>query len=124
MFEEISNFIQNSMLKKSILNSREWFENEQLKIYIRYTPMRLINGNYISTIDIASVIVNEEYRHKGIFTNLLSNIENKFNEIPIYVESILNDDFKQWLIKRGYKNIYVGEVTTNCLILERKWHFN
>ena len=120
MFEEISNFIQNSMLKKSILNSREWFENEQLKIYIRYTPMRLINGNYISTIDIASVIVNEEYRHKGIFTNLLSNIENKFNEIPIYVESILNDDFKQWLIKRGYKNIYVGEVTTNCLILERK----
>ena len=120
MFEEISNFIQNSMLKKSILNSREWFENEQLKIYIRYTPMRLINGNYISTIDIASITVNEKYQNKGIFTNLLSNIENKFNEIPIYVESILNDDFKQWLIKRGYKNIYVGEVTTNCLILERK----
>ena len=120
MFEEISKFIQESMLKKSILNSREWFENEQIRIYIRYTPMRLINGNYISTIDIASVIVNEKYRSKGIFTNLLSNIENKFNKIPIYVESILNEDFKEWLIKRGYKNIYVGEITTNCLILERK----
>lgn len=120
MFEEISNFIQKSISKKSILNSREWFENEQLKIYIRYTPKRFINGNYISTIDIASITVNEEYQNKGIFTNLLSNIENKFNKIPIYVESILNDDFKQWLIKRGYKNIYVGEVTTDCLILERK----
>lgn len=120
MFDEISKFIETSILKKSILNSREWFENDQIRIYIRYTPMRLINGMYISTIDIASVIVNEQYRNKKVFTNLLSNIENKFNNIPIYVESILNENFKKWLIKRGYKTIYVGEITTNCLILERK----
>lgn len=120
MFEEISKFIETSILKKSMLNSREWFENDQMRIYIRYTPMRLINGNYISTIDIASVSINENFQNKKLFTNLLSNIENKFNKIPIYIESILNDNFKDWLIKRGYKPIYVGEVTTNCLILERK----
>jgi len=119
MLEEIFSFIDEAIKSKRQFNSRQWFENDQIKLYIRYTPQRYINGLTISTIDIASVSTNPDVQGQGIFTHYLSSIEYKYPTIPIFVESILNKKFKKWLIKRGYQPIFVGEMDSNCAILQR-----
>lgn len=119
MLEEIFNFIDSAISSNRRFNSRQWCENDQIKMYIRYTPQRYINGLHISTIDIASISVNPDMQGQGILTHYLSEIENKYPQIPIFVESILNKKFKKWLIKRGYQPIFVGEIDSNCAILQR-----
>lgn len=112
----IFNFIDDAIIANKKFSSREWFESEQFKIYIRYTPQRNINGNIITTIDIASIGVLPKFQGKGIFTNILTSIENRYNSTPIFVESILNKKLYHWLIKRGYNPV---NNTNDCVILER-----
>lgn len=117
MQSEIFNFIDTAIAANKRFNSGEWFELDQIKIYLRYTPQRSINGKMQTTIDIASVGVLPEFQGTGLFTNILTSIETRYPNIPIFVESIINDKFYDWFIKRGYKPVIN---TNDCVILERE----
>jgi len=115
MIKDIFDFINNGIETHRTFNTSRWFENKQIKLFIRYTPRRYINGEFIPTIDIASVSVEPKFQNKKVFTYYLNNIETEYQHISIYVESILNSKFKDWLIKRGYQVVHQGD----CVILQR-----
>lgn len=103
-YSEITDWIDNRLNRNSLLPSNRWFEIDNLNIYLRVTKRVINTPEFIATIDIASVTaISEEYMGQGRFTNLLSHIENTYPNICIYVESVLNEWFLNFLISRGYK---------------------
>lgn len=100
VLDEIHQFLSTAM-SGSRFSSSKWFDNEHINLYIRYTR-RFVNGELINTIDIASISVPLEWQGYGVFSGILSSIETTYPTVPIFVESILNNVFKQWLIRRGY----------------------
>ena len=117
LYQDIKTFIKQNINNTKGFNLNQWFSNEQIQIYIRCIPKRLINGQFISTIDIANVSVEEEYQGQKIFTNLLNFIETEFNNTPIFVESILNNRLEEFLIKRNYIPAYTGQTKVGLILM-------
>lgn len=99
---------------KSLLNkkppARAWISADKyhLKAYVRITS-RYINKNYVPTIDIASVEVDEEHRSKGNLTAWLHKeiFSNKIvKERIIFVESVIETRLHNYFINLGFKEVF------------------
>jgi len=94
---------------------RGWFriDEYELEIYARKTQ-RFINGDMVTTLDLASFGVDTNSRSKGNFTRFLDEIEEVADELglTLYVESILNKRLFDFLVRRNYNSI---EYLPNCL---------
>lgn len=74
-----------------------------ISIYVRITK-RYVNGSYCDTIDIANVVVNEDFHGRGIFKKNLRAVEHlakKYDRI-VYVESVLSELLVDKLPTYGY----------------------
>lgn len=97
---KLDELIQNS---KDSWQSRAWVEHNGFKsMYVRVTK-RYINGNLIDTIDIANI--EAEHPGNGAFRNLILHLTNSWPQYIIYVESVLEDRFRQGLLRMGFKQV-------------------
>jgi hypothetical protein len=80
-----------------------WLSLPHMQVYVR-RGHHLIDRRPKSVFDIANVTVAEGMRGRGVFTEFLNDL---FVILPgqvegIFVESILNERFFKYLIKRGF----------------------
>ena len=80
-----------------------WIRERDIDVYVRRSK-RLIDGNLVSCIDIASVEVNERRRGQGIFKAFLNRVEKAAASMnrEVFVESILEPRLLYFLLKRDY----------------------
>lgn len=76
---------------------------DHMTVFLRVAT-RFVDGQMCRTFDVATVDVDEDHQNKKIFSGFLNYVEclAHKNGIPVYVESILNDDLVAALTKRGY----------------------
>jgi len=77
-----------------------WFYLEGISIYIRKSK-RLIEGNLVDCIDVASVnVVN---KGRGEFTNFLDWLISSYSsDFIIFVESVLEERLNGFLKRKGF----------------------
>ena len=92
------NELLNLFLVSNPIRGNSWLENEFIRVYVRRSR-RLLNNEIFSSIDIANVIVNEKYLKQHIFKNFILFCESLDN---VYVESVLNPELENMLIKNNY----------------------
>ena len=92
-----------------------YLKTNNISLYIRkqLTPSSdPLNPNY--HLCIASVDVTESHQKKGVFTEILTAIENNIGHFKyITIENILNKDLEVYLLNRGYtiKESYSFDIT-------------
>lgn len=115
-YSEITNWIDDNLVKNSLVSNNKWFEIDNLSIYLRISH-RLINNVFVKTIDISSVsITSEEFISQGRFTKLLVHLENKYTNNYIYVENLLNNRLLLFFIRRGYTLQPIIEYNVPCVV--------
>jgi hypothetical protein len=96
-FQILLNQAENSLMGQS----RGELRYSHLFIYVRIGK-RLIDKNYVSCVHLVRLsIYLEQHQRKKLFTKMLMRIMD-FTEKPIYVENILNKDFGDALLRRGF----------------------
>lgn len=108
-FSELLNEAETSVYQQA----RRHLKFGQLTTYIRIgrriVPMRIgrryvQDADVVMCVQIASVNLPEKLQRKGIFTQMLAQIMS-LTDMPIYVESILNKDFGDALMRRGFLKV-------------------
>jgi len=91
----------NQFLSSSLTNA--WIKEPYLQLYIRKST-RLYNKQIYQCLDLANILVQTNYRGKGIFTKFLTRFEPLAFSLnkTIFVESILNYNLKNFFLKSGY----------------------
>lgn len=92
--DEIDSFIAGP--KKN-----EWLYPGPIRLYIRKS-WRILNGNRHPTIDIATVEIETDERHKGIFTWMCEHIV-KVSPHTVYIENVQYAWLCSSLTSRGWK---------------------
>jgi hypothetical protein len=78
----------------------EWLFYGSMHVYLRI-GRRLIDGNMIACVQLANLQVPEKHQGKGLFTALLADLL-VWSPLPIYVEQVLNREFFDALLRRGF----------------------
>ncbi len=83
-------------------------------LYLRKSPRHIHFVNkeskyYPSVIQIGSVEIYEELRGKGLFSKLLNDLQKE--NLPIYVENVLNDHLSQILERKGFESVDKDYIT-------------
>lgn len=80
-----------------------WKHGKEGKIYLR-ASRRLLGGKVLDTIDLATVELHEEFWGKGVFSQVLAQVERKAAEHgrAVFVENVLNPIIDGALRRRGY----------------------
>lgn len=104
--EEVLSWI-DSASQENRRSVSQWVYADDGKLFIRLTN-RYINNEVIPSIDVANIEIDEEYQGKGLFKELLSEIEIKAEQLGrcVYVESVLNDMLINVLPRYGYEEVH------------------
>ena len=101
-FDEHFQMLLNEAEHHPFGSARSHLRHENLVAYIRIGRRVLGPDNVVSCVQIASVnIQNEKKQRRGLFTSMLNCILAMTNK-PIFVESILNKEFGDALLRRGF----------------------
>lgn len=96
LFQDLHLFLKTKLRNK-------WIQNDVIKLYVRKSQ-RSIEGKVYDFFDFASIeIINEDDRGNGYFTNFLFSFMGKYPTKNIYIECVLTERFKTYLIKLGFK---------------------
>lgn len=82
---------------------RQWVKFSFGEVYFRKTR-HYIAGNFINTLDIATINVKDTFQGKGHFTSLLNFIESHCLSVgrTIYIENVQTKRFSEFFSKHGY----------------------
>lgn len=72
------------------------------RVYMRVDQYPIGQGNITHAIIIANISMPEEAQHKGHFTNLCLKLHLVEPTLPIVVECVHNEGFRQALLRRGF----------------------
>ena len=100
------------------LNIRnKWIYERKINVYIRRSS-RIIGTLYLPCLDLATVEVDENYRGQGIFTKFLIRFEKlaKNENRVVFVENIMNERLKTFLLSNGYKYHQTSNEFSVCLV--------
>lgn len=97
LVEEIEEFLKAH-------KRNQWFEDDQMKVYIRRAFHRVNSQTLANTLDIASIEVDEKLQGQGIFTRFIAKMEILADKhgLVVYVESVMNTRLAKFLNKIGY----------------------
>jgi hypothetical protein len=110
----------DDFLKSPIRNA--WLELEEpASLYLRKAN-RVIAGEKVKTLDLATVEVQEEHQGKGVFKGLLKSLEKKVvsgDFDGLYVENILEPRLSSYLKSKGYA-LVGGDEIAPCLFKSKR----
>lgn len=105
--ENIDNLIDQVEQKKHFFSVSAWQSFRPIDLYAR-VQYRLCDGQSFRVITIANIEIEESFQRQGIFKELLVNLEQLAklrNFDAIVVESLNNHDFRDYLLRIGFKPI-------------------
>jgi hypothetical protein len=82
-----------------------WINEPNIRVYVRKAT-HSIDGEFLPCLDIGNVEVDFDKQRRGIFSRFLDKFEREAKKLGrvCYMESIMNDHLKKYLIsKRGYR---------------------
>jgi hypothetical protein len=79
----------------------EWFTFEKMACYLRVGPKMMPLSSLRLCIQIASLSTPKNLQGKGTFTRLIRHLCD-LSPLPIYVEKLLNPEFREALLRRGF----------------------
>lgn len=82
--------------------TNQYIRDDAMSIYIRKSR-RLIDGEMIQFLDLANIQIEDDYQNKGIYSNLMKKIVEKYPDYNIFIENILNPHTEPILKKLGFK---------------------
>jgi hypothetical protein len=82
-----------------------WIMHDDIQVYVRKSK-RLINGELVTTFDVANVGVYPHAKGTGVFKSAMLHIET-FGMV-VFVESVINASLATQLQKHGYLPIDNG----------------
>lgn len=89
-------------------NSYVHFEGFKF-LYVRVTP-RIIDGvRYELVVDLANFEVMRQ--GLGTFSHLTVHLKESFGQFGIYVENVLNEGLRPWLLREGFKCVHESDMT-------------
>jgi|694.fasta_scaffold12015_38 hypothetical protein len=83
-----------------------WIQDDYMSVYVRKAK-RFLDKSFLTTLDIASVEVEESKRNCGLWSNFLRQSHEINPYQATYVESVLNPILFESLSKHGW--IIAGE---------------
>lgn len=100
LLQQIADFLK----PRKPWHGNRWFENSQIRIYIR-RGFHVVDRGVMEMIDLSNVTSLEQ--GKGIFTTTLEFMEQLSHqyEKPLWVENVLEDRFAEFFRKRGYTEV-------------------
>lgn len=103
IIEKLAIFIQDS--EKNLTRSM-WISDEYMSVYVRKAK-RYLSGKMSTTLDIASVTIDEDKQGQGIWTDFLAKAHELNPWDATYVENVLNPILAGSLLRHGW--IVMGE---------------
>jgi GNAT superfamily N-acetyltransferase len=82
---------------------RRWFYLRQIEVYLRVN-LRIIDGDFVRTLELSGVEVDEDARGRGLFSRLLDGLvllARERGEV-LFVENVINDIVRGALLRRGF----------------------
>lgn len=81
----------------------EWLYYEHMEAYIRIGSkmLPLAKWRQVSCVQLANLTTPPHFQGKDTFTRMLAEIMD-MTDRPIYVEQLLNTNFKEALLRRGF----------------------
>lgn len=98
--DEINEFMNMLNLFIKSKENRKWIVTDDIKIYVRKSK-RYQNKQMYDCLDLASIEVGDT--GKGLFTKLFETILDKYKNKNIFVESILEKRFYDFIKKYGFE---------------------
>jgi hypothetical protein len=96
---EFENSLREMLTRR---HNNTWLELGNMAVYIRIGDrVTQSREKPVRCVQIANVSTSPEHQGQGEFTFLLSEIM-RITPLPVYVENVHNQRFKQALIKRGF----------------------
>lgn len=83
----------------------QWFENDKISLYLRLGHRCVDQNLRYSALDLASISIHPDFQNSGIFSRILDKLETINTRQIIYVENILSERFKNFFLKRGYREL-------------------
>lgn len=104
-------FVEKGLSK--LFTHAEHLRFDHMVVFVRVST-RFVDGQKTRALDVASVDVDEAHQNKKVFSTFLNYVERLAQRkgIPVYVESILNEDLQAALSRRGYH--MTGEPCSPC----------
>lgn len=100
------------------IGCNKWIYGDHIKAYVRKGHRMLYGRNILTTLDIASIEVDENKQNQGLFTAFL----NKAHELnpwdATYVECVLNPNLAAFLIKNGW---IASKTDPDCYYMPKNW---
>lgn len=97
---QLKDFVEKN--KNAIYCHPQWFEDDNMKVYVR-KGRHILQGSKLQVcLDIASVEVVEDKRGKGIFTEFLAKAHEINPWEATYVECVNNTNLAAFLLKSGW----------------------
>jgi hypothetical protein len=85
----------------------QWVYGKEANVYVRATRRALPQDQdmvMVPTIDLASIDVGEKYQQKGVFREVLNEVERlaALHDRFVFLESVLNEHLVEALPRYGY----------------------
>lgn len=110
--EQANHSVIGQIKKKRVEKYNMWFEDDQMKVYVRKTHRLLLGGYREPTLEIGAIEVREELRRTGVFKRFLPQFEDlAYAEgRVVYIENVMDDWLKKYLGDYGF----IGVNGTEC----------
>lgn len=99
VLEQLVDFIKESE-EKHVYNL--WLGDDTMKVYVRKGRHMVYPGKLSTTLDIASVEVDEDKQGQGVFSDFLDKAHEMNPWDATYIENVLNPVLATSLIRHGW----------------------
>jgi hypothetical protein len=108
VIEKLKEFIETGQNSNFIFP--KWIDDADMMVYVRKSRRILqLRGKMQVCLDIASVIVEQERRGKGIFSKFLKMAHEMNPWDATLVECVNNERLAYFLLKNGYQKQFESE---------------
>jgi GNAT superfamily N-acetyltransferase len=78
-----------------------WLHGDHSRLYVRLGPTRVLADAQHRVLDVANIVVEDEFRGQGVFKSLMNFLERK--GIPLYIENVNEERLWPFFESRGYQ---------------------
>lgn len=116
VIDQLEDFIEKN--KNTLYCQPKWFEDDNMKVYIRKGRHVLTANKLQVCLDIAAVEVIEDKRGQGIFSSFLTKAHEINPWEATYMECVNNTDLAAFLVKNGWM---MAPNSPDCFFLIKDW---
>lgn len=98
--------------RRFFINESAWVNEPKFEgLYVRYGSRAILGYQsgfqpiYNDVLDIANVEVEERYQRTGVFTALVVRLRETYPGMHLYVENVLNPEFRPLLFRLGFSEV-------------------